>query len=251
VLVDWICAAIFGAYLASFTALAVYRVPQGLSVWRPGSFCPACRRPLAVWETVPVVSWLLLRGRCRTCQAAIPVRDWIWELLGAGVAVGAPLVWGWTPTALLMACFWFGWLAIALLDWTTHTVPLAVIGALALLWGLGWWDHVAGGWVVLPLDPLQGVLVMAAVTALALLATRGRYGLGDGLLALIMGLYLGATWALLAWLAANVFVLPWLWRARRGTEIPFAPGLAAASVLCSLPWVQLTWLHWFPYVLPF
>jgi hypothetical protein len=150
-----------------------------------------------------------------------------------------------------MACLWFGWLAIAVVDWDHAEVPLSVIGGLAVLWGLAWWDHLHGGWIVVPADPLQGVLVMAAVTGLALLVTRGRYGLGDGFLGIVMGLYLGAYWALLAWVLANLLMVPLIIGRKRGTEIPFAPGLGAAVALCSLPAAQILWLHWFPYVLPF
>ncbi len=67
-------AALVGALVGSFLNVVVYRVPRRLSVVSPGSFCPTCRRALAWWENVPVLGWLALRGRCRTCKAPIAAR---------------------------------------------------------------------------------------------------------------------------------------------------------------------------------
>lgn len=75
--------ALVGALVGSFLNVVVYRVPRRLSVVSPGSFCPSCRRALAWWENVPVVGWLALRGRCRTCNAPIAPR---YPLVEAGNA---------------------------------------------------------------------------------------------------------------------------------------------------------------------
>ena len=76
-------AALVGALVGSFLNVVVYRVPRRLSIIAPGSFCPSCRRPLAWWENVPVLGWLALRGRCRTCKAPIAPR---YPLVEAGNA---------------------------------------------------------------------------------------------------------------------------------------------------------------------
>ena len=78
-----VVAALFGALVGSFLNVVVYRVPQRLSIVSPGSFCPSCRRALAWWENVPVLAWLALRGRCRTCKAPIAPR---YPLVEAGNA---------------------------------------------------------------------------------------------------------------------------------------------------------------------
>src|SRR5262245_29838044 len=76
-------AALFGAVIGSFLNVCIYRLPRGLSVVWPGSACTTCRRALAWYENVPIVSYLLLRGRCKTCQQAISIRYPIVEALTA------------------------------------------------------------------------------------------------------------------------------------------------------------------------
>jgi leader peptidase (prepilin peptidase) / N-methyltransferase len=67
-------AVIFGLIIGSFLNVAIYRVPRGLSVIQPRSFCPSCRTPIQPLDNVPVLSWLVLRGRCRRCGESISVR---------------------------------------------------------------------------------------------------------------------------------------------------------------------------------
>ena len=76
-------ALVVGLLVGSFLNVVVYRVPRGLSVSRPRSFCTTCQRQLAWWENVPIVSWIALRGRCRTCHEPISVR---YPLVEAGTA---------------------------------------------------------------------------------------------------------------------------------------------------------------------
>jgi leader peptidase (prepilin peptidase)/N-methyltransferase len=82
-------AAIAGLLVGSFLNVVVYRVPRGLSVSKPRSFCPTCDRQLSWWENVPLVSWVALRGRCRTCHEAISIR---YPLVEGGTAVVFVLV---------------------------------------------------------------------------------------------------------------------------------------------------------------
>ncbi|HVA07778.1 MAG TPA: prepilin peptidase [Acidimicrobiales bacterium] len=92
-------AAVFGAavvaglLVGSFLNVVVYRVPRGLSVSRPRSFCPTCQRPLLWWENVPIISWAALRGRCRTCREPISIRYPLVE--GATAAIFALVAWAW------------------------------------------------------------------------------------------------------------------------------------------------------------
>lgn len=76
-------AAIVGLLVGSFLNVVVYRVPRGLSVSKPRSFCPTCQRQLSWWENVPIVSWVALRGRCSTCHEPISIR---YPLVEAGTA---------------------------------------------------------------------------------------------------------------------------------------------------------------------
>ena len=80
-----VAAAVFGALVGSFLNVVVWRVPRGESIVSPGSHCPRCGTPLRPLELVPVVSWLALRGHCRSCRASISVRYPLVELAGAAV----------------------------------------------------------------------------------------------------------------------------------------------------------------------
>lgn len=87
-----VVAALVGLLVGSFLNVVVYRVPRGLSVSKPRSFCPTCQRQLSWWENVPVVAWAALRGRCRTCREPISIR---YPLVEAGTAAIFVLIaWG-------------------------------------------------------------------------------------------------------------------------------------------------------------
>lgn len=85
-------AGLLGLAVGSFLNVVLVRVPAGESVVRPGSRCPRCRTPLSGRDNIPVLSWLLLRGRCRTCREPIPIRYPLVELAGAAVFVAGALV---------------------------------------------------------------------------------------------------------------------------------------------------------------
>jgi leader peptidase (prepilin peptidase)/N-methyltransferase len=79
-----------GAVLGSLVAVVIDRVPQGRSIVSPPPHCAACRTLLSPWDNLPIVAWVMLRGRCRHCAAFIPLQFIVLEVLGAagGAAVG-------------------------------------------------------------------------------------------------------------------------------------------------------------------
>jgi leader peptidase (prepilin peptidase)/N-methyltransferase len=89
--VEWLAVAlafVVGAAIGSFLNVVITRVPKHESVVRPASHCPSCNTPIAPRDNIPVVSWLVLRGRCRTCAWKIPIRYWLVEVAG-GLIAGA------------------------------------------------------------------------------------------------------------------------------------------------------------------
>ena len=135
-------AAAVGLLVGSFLNVVVYRAPRGLSVATPRSFCPTCDRQLAWWENVPLVSWVALRGRCRTCHERISARYPLVE--AATSAVFGLVAWAWRgtlPTAgyCVLAATAF---CIALIEYGGRRSPLSVgavgtgLGALLLVPGL-------------------------------------------------------------------------------------------------------------------
>ena len=191
--------ALFGACVGSFTNVVVWRLPRQESVVFPGSHCPKCGHAIRWHDNLPVLGWLLLRGRCRDCDAGISWRYPAVEALSAGLWMSALLVWpgagGGLPELWLP---WAGLPLIALL------LPL-VLSDLDHLWlpeSLCRWGLVLGvlvssvaGVSVLAAHLIAAVLALLLLEGLSALAERllgqPALGLGDAKLAALGGAWLG------------------------------------------------------------
>jgi leader peptidase (prepilin peptidase) / N-methyltransferase len=109
---------VIGSAVGSFLNVCAYRLPRGLSVLRPRSRCPRCRSAIAARDNLPVVGWLILRGRCRVCGGAISPRYPAVELV----------------TGLLFAGVYVGWIVLASADVWEQTGPIGVLFRLVLVW---------------------------------------------------------------------------------------------------------------------
>src|SRR5690554_1009399 len=132
---------LLGFLIGSFLNVVVWRLPRGESLSHPGSACPRCGHPIRWFDNVPVLSWLLLRGRCRDCAAVISPRYPLVELATgaffAGVTVWllgpvAPDALAESPAATLVALAGFLYLAaitvaLTLIDLDTHTLPNKIV----------------------------------------------------------------------------------------------------------------------------
>jgi leader peptidase (prepilin peptidase)/N-methyltransferase len=114
---------LFGLCLGSFLNVCIYRLPRGLSVVHPRSACPGCHAPIAAWDNIPVLSWLLLRGRCRHCRARIAARYAVVELLTALTFVAIFLTFGLSLVTLKFCVFGFLLLGLIFTDAETHLLP--------------------------------------------------------------------------------------------------------------------------------
>src|SRR5437773_823585 len=119
-------AGISGALIGSFLNVVVYRLPLGQSLVRPRSRCTRCDTPVAPRDNVPVLSWLLLRGRCRHCGEAIPARYPAVELLTAMAFLSVVLVRGFHPELLALIPFTAMLIAVAFLVGTVVGLGLVV-----------------------------------------------------------------------------------------------------------------------------
>jgi leader peptidase (prepilin peptidase)/N-methyltransferase len=246
--VDFVLAAAVGLLVGSFLNVVVYRVPRGLSVSKPRSFCPTCQRQLAWWENVPLVSWAALRGRCRTCQEAISIRYPLVE--GGTAAVFVLITWAWhgslmtIPYCLLAATI----ISILLIDTGELRSPL-LVAALGTAIGDAVLVAVAVGgkhWSVL-IDAQAGTLAgIVAFSALRRADPECRRTEGFGRGALIpAGCWLGALGAVPAAIGAGVLVfvlflgvlLNHSWRASAGRNLTDPPVLSGgvARHLIGLP----------------
>src|SRR5690242_4957276 len=142
---------VLGLVVGSFLNVCIYRLPRNESLNWPGSHCTSCDRPLSWYENVPLASWLVLRGRCRSCQAAISGVYPLVEAITAIVFVVAFRLYGLTPllaVRLLFACAMIVLFAIDLRHRilpNVITLPGVVIGLLASLWlPPGWVSSLIG-----------------------------------------------------------------------------------------------------------
>lgn len=249
-----VAAGVLGLLVGSFLNVVVWRVPRGESVVRPPSACPACRHRIRARDNVPVMSWLLLRGRCRDCGAPIAWRYPAVELcagvLFAAVAVATGLSWS-LPAMLYLAAVS---VALALIDLDHRRLPDAIVlpsypVALALLALATWGPGSSATTGDLVRAAAGGVAMFVFYFVVVLVYPRGM-GFGDAKLAGVLGLYLGFYgWEQLVvgWFAAfvlgGVFALGLLaaGRATRTSSVPFGPwmllgaavGLAAGGAIGS------------------
>jgi leader peptidase (prepilin peptidase)/N-methyltransferase len=113
----------FGAVLGSFLNVCVYRIPAGESIVHPRSRCPSCKQPIAWRDNIPIVSWLVLRGRCRWCLKPISVQYPLVEAIVALVWAVSVLLWGPSAKAVTTGAFGTVLLGIGLVNTRTNLIP--------------------------------------------------------------------------------------------------------------------------------
>lgn len=272
---DWSLVALaffIGACVGSFLNVCIYRIPEDESVVTPRSRCPGCGTVIAWYDNIPVVSWLLLRARCRSCARPIAARYPLVEVLTGGLAVLALVHFGATPMAVIAFGFTAALLLITFIDFDHLFIPdevslpgiLIGLGLSLLPGGLGLanaaFGAILGG----------GILWAVAWSYERTTGTEGM-GFGDVKLLAMIGAFLG--WqaipailvvASLSGSVAGVLVIftargratarrvvrrlgpralvPHLRRAARRTAIPFGPFLALGAVVALyIPEITLPW----------
>jgi leader peptidase (prepilin peptidase) / N-methyltransferase len=226
-------ATLLGALIGSFLNVVIHRLPLGESLVTPGSHCPACDAPVRSFDNVPVLSWLALRGRCRSCGAPISVRYPAVELLTAASFGAVVAVRGFDDGLWLELPFVACLIALAGIDLDHKLLPNKIVYPMA-----------AYGLVVslivatddFPEHLIAGVGAFAFLL-LAVLAYPSGMGMGDVKLAGAMGLYLGVSVVpalLAAFFTGTVFGLAVI--AREGAEarkkaVPFGIFLAIGGLV--------------------
>jgi leader peptidase (prepilin peptidase) / N-methyltransferase len=119
----WLLLGLLGLCLGSFLNVVIYRLPLGRSLARPRSACPACAAPIAPYDNIPVLSWILLRGRCRRCKASIAVRYPIVEAIGALCVLTAAAVSVSPAGAAVRAVFLLSMVTVTLIDYDHRIIP--------------------------------------------------------------------------------------------------------------------------------
>jgi leader peptidase (prepilin peptidase)/N-methyltransferase len=270
-------AAVVGLIIGSFVNVVIHRLPrmleqqwsQDVALWlaeqesgpspgcvaggvanaapynlaRPGSHCPACGHALAWRDNIPLLSYLLLRGRCRSCRSPIGWRYPVVELLTAALFAACAWHWGLGASALVWAAFAATLLALACIDADTQLLPDAL--TLPLLWG-GLISAAAGWSQTAVTDALWGAVAGYGVLWLLQqgfgLAT-GKQGIGQGDFKLLAALGAWLGWQallpllLLASLGGAAIGLGLRWSGRLGAGQPLAFGPYLAMAGAALMWL--------------
>ncbi|GAA0610331.1 A24 family peptidase [Sporichthya brevicatena] len=233
--------ALLGLLVGSFLNVVVHRVPAGQSVVRPGSSCPECGSPVRARDNIPVVSWLLLRGRCRDCAHPISARYPLVELGCAALFGALTLRFGLSPILPALLFLAAIGLALAMIDLDVSRLPFEIsvpgLGVTAVLLALAGF---ADGWSPVAVALLSALAWFGLYWSLWF-GTGGRgMGLGDVVLAPTLGLALGwLGWGpslvgLLGGFAIGSVVgvtLMLVGRAGRRSQIPFGPSMLAGALL--------------------
>lgn len=233
---------IFGLCIGSFAGVVADRLPRGESPIGGRSKCDSCSAPVAAYDNIPVISWIILRGRCRRCDEPIPARYPLVEL-GLGAAFAAIfLVSDGDAGSVILGCVFASLLAVVTLTDLEHRIiPNVVVGVGAVL----------GVALAVGLDPSSVVeRLIAAVAAggflliVALAYPRGM-GMGDVKLAGMMGVYLGSAVApglligFASGAAVGVAMIARDGPAARKKQVPFGPFLALGGLVAVLAGAEI------------
>lgn len=233
-------AAVLGLSVGSFLNVVIYRLPRGQSLVRPGSRCPSCGQPLRWYQNVPVLSWLVLRGRCGQCRAPISIRYPIVEIVTALLVV---LVVAVTPpgpllaSRLVLTCVLVALFAIDLdlqILPNAITLPGIAVGFLfSLVAPPGWRDSLIG-------IAVGGGVLYAIAGAYYLVRREEGLGMGDVKMLAMLGAFLGWQAVLLTLVLASfsgAFIGIGLMATSRGGmrhALPFGTFLAIGAMVAML-----------------
>lgn len=229
---------IFGICIGSFLNVCIYRLPLAKSIVYPPSSCPECREPIRFYDNIPVVSYILLKGRCRFCATKISVRYPLVELLSGLFAVSVYLKFGLTLEALITYCFMASLIIIIYID-IDHfiipdciTLPGILIGFLASFFADGMTYKDSGLGILIG----GGTLWMVAFGYQLLMKKEGMGG-GDIKLLAMIGAFIGWKGVLLTIFLASVIGtvanVPGMLMSKKffNYKLPFGPFIAIGAMI--------------------
>ena len=261
---------LFGAVIGSFLNVCIHRLPRGESIVWPGSHCPHCQRPIAAYDNIPLISYLLLGAKCRHCRAAISPRYFLVELATACLFLVSYWQFGLSIAFARQVIFGSLLIVLVVTDWQERILPdritfpgmaLGLVFSLAVPVGDGtgaWLARLAGLyrlplWTGSLVDALAGALAGGGLLYLLgevyfRLRRREGMGFGDVKMMAMVGFFLGPKLTLLTILvgslAGSVLGLLFIVVLRKDTsyELPFGTFLGGAAYFASLyGWGLLTW----------
>ncbi len=232
-----IVAFIFGACIGSFLNVCIYRIPAGLSIVHPGSSCPRCKTMIPFYNNIPILSYLLLVGKCSTCKTPIAIRYPLVELLGGFFALACLLSFGPTLHGLVVFAFIATLIVVTFIDLDHRIIPDTISLPGIPIFFLAALVVPAMTWRTSALGILAGGGSLFAVAGVYQLIT-GREGMGGGdikLLAMIGAMigWQGILFTLFAASAIGTLVgVSAMIQSGKGMRlaIPFGPFLAMGAI---------------------
>ncbi len=234
---EYIALFLFGLVMGSFYNVLIYRLPRSISVIVPSSHCPSCRKPIKWYDNIPLLSFVILKGKCRNCKTKIPIQYPFVELVSGLIAVYSYLRWGATSDALVYYMFFSALLVLSFIDLKFFIIPdiITLPGiALGLLFSF----------FRKTIDPVQSITGLALGFGISFfiylfyIKVRKIEGLGFGdvkLLAMIgsvTGVYGVLSALFLGSLLGLIFALPSVVKNRNiQFAIPFGPFLSLGCFL--------------------
>ena len=229
--------ALFGLFIGSFLNVCIYRIQKGESIVWPPSHCPKCTKALKPWDNIPVISYLILKGRCRYCTEPISVRYPVVELLSALLAVSLLYRFGMSVTFLIYYLWACVLIIITFIDLDIQIIPDTlslggiVVGLLVVYWLPITYKDALFGLV------LGGGLLLAIIYGYYFLTKKEGMGGGDVKLLAMIGVFTGWQGVLFTVFAASLMGsmvgIPW-GLIKKGTlkaAIPFGPFLALGALI--------------------
>ena len=256
---EFLIIVIFGILIGSFLNVCIYRIPKGENVTTTRSHCMACGNVIKWYDLIPVISYILLRGKCRFCKTKLSVQYPIIEILNGLLYLLIAAVAGINIKSVLTMFLTSALIVIAVIDWRTYEIPfglnvfIGLLGVAATAFDLakthGMWDYSretnsARGaffsWMPLTLsDHLIGAVAVSGFLLILYLATKGR-GIGGGDIKLMAaaGLFLGWKNCILAFvigcILGSIIHLIRMKVSKQDHVLAFGPYLAAGIFIASL-----------------
>jgi leader peptidase (prepilin peptidase) / N-methyltransferase len=247
-----------GLSFGSFLNVIVYRLPAQKSIVKPPSSCPSCAKQLGPVDLIPLVGYILLRGRCRYCGVTISIRYPFVELITGLLFLFTFYHFGFNFSALFYLALLYLLLAISLIDLEHRIVPNTLVGAGFLAAAILQIPSLAASVLSVPEvlitgrpigDALLGMLAGGGLLLLVFIISRGGMGAGDVKLIAMIGFFVGLSGTAIVLLLAFLFgavvgvTFMILGKLTRKDALPFAPYLALAAFI-QVFWGEQIW-HWY------
>lgn len=229
-------AAVFGLFIGSFLNVCIYRIPKGESIVFPSSRCPKCGTKIKPWDNIPVLSRLILRGRCRSCGERIALRYTVVELLSGLLAVAMLYRFGLNPAFLVYYAWTCALLVITFIDIDYQIIPDGLsLGGIVVGLLLVPWMPVSYPEALIGLGLGAGLLIAIIYGYFFLTGKQGMGG-GDVKLLGMIGVFTGWQGVLFtiftSSLAGTLVGIPWALASKKNMQaaIPFGPFLALGAL---------------------